>query len=607
MISVPQGSKARAGRAAVYLVLIAPMLIRLVALERSATNTELAAHLHLIGWELPMVVALCCIYEFSRRLESPIVRLPIRLAAGFAWSALMADALIFYVFGMRLALPDIIRYGAGMGEIAAYLGTPLVAATALGAAFLVLINVRSSVANQTSEAHNDNAWAGRRPVPRAFLLVAALMAVLIGSTGAPRDDGDLYAWRTQNWVSLNTQNSLYRSYHPAFLDSVRSALPGLTCGVEVRSNAIAPNILIVLLESFSSGLTPMYGGRRAAYPQLERISREGLRFTRFLANGFTTEHGLIAILGGRMPVFPTQVRPFSLTGNTAFAGHYGLTTSLPACADFLGYHTEFLTAGDLSFTNKGTWLQSIGFARVEGHDTPLYDGLPRGIFHSVSDSALYARAMKRLGELQAGTQPFLLVLEGVGSHGPYGGNEGMIAAMRSADESLGWLYDELFGSGFLKSGLALFVSDHRVLTAVTADERVSFGSEAPARVPAVLLGHGIGTGVDETARHQLDVMPTVLGYMGARNEPATLAAPLTDTPGTRCIPWLHHGRRDEISASCDGGYVRIRLDAERTRVVEGASTQWTDELISALHAARIDGSGPARQAKGYREDPAGAP
>jgi lipoteichoic acid synthase len=177
--------------------------------------------------------------------------------------------------------------------------------------------------------------------------------------------------------------------------------------------------LIVLLESFSSGHTTMYGGQGSKYPELERISHDGLRFTRFLANGFTTEHGLTAILGGRLPVFPAGVRRASLTGNTAFAGHYGLDASLPACAGSLGYHTEFLTSGDLSFTNKGNWLRSIGFARVEGHDAPHYHGLPRRrMFNAVSDSALYARALDRLEELRERGQPLLLVLEGVESHGP---------------------------------------------------------------------------------------------------------------------------------------------------------------------------------------------
>jgi lipoteichoic acid synthase len=599
---------ARRGHTAAYLLLFVPMLIRLVALGRPGPRPDLGTHLLLIAWELPVLVALAGVFEYSRRLSSQGWRLAVRLAAELGWAALMADALVFHLFGGRLAIPDVIRYGRAFGEIAAYLGGPLIAGLVVAAGFLLLINIRGGVPRPTVAQESVGAgWRRRRPVPHAFLLVIALAGALIGSTAAP-PDGDLYAWKYQNWLSLNTQNSLYRSYSPAFLDSVRSTLPPRPdCGMVVDPGN-APDLLVVLLESFSSGFTPMYGGRRSAYPEFERISRDGLRFTRFLANGFTTEHGLIGILGGRLPVFPAEAKPFSLTGNTSFSGHYGLAASLPACAGSLGYHTEFLTSGDLSFTNKGAWLKSMGFARVEGHNAPHYDGLPRRrMFSAVSDSALYARAADRMRELRERGQPFMLVLEGVESHGPYSGDDGMIAAMRSADGSLGWLYDQLVASGFLESGLALLVSDHRVQVAVTEDEWASFGNEAPARVPALVLGKGIVAGVDEAPRHHLDVLPTLLRYMGASIEPAPLAVPLTEPPGTRCIPWLHHGRRDEISAICADEYVRIRLEAERTRVVEGPSTEWSDELISEIHRARIDGSAPARQANRYRGLEAGSP
>jgi lipoteichoic acid synthase len=427
------------------------------------------------------------------------------------------------------------------------------------------------------------------------MLAVAVAAPLFGSTLAPTDDGDLYGWRMQNLLSLTTQNSLYRSYSPGFLDSIRSepASNG-ACG-PVAHREPSPDILIVLLESFSSTFSPMYGGSRGAHPELERISLDGLRFTRFLANGFTTEHGLIAILGGRMPVFPAEVAPFSLKGNTAFAGHYGLTTSLPACLDSLGYHTEFLTTADLSFTNKGNWLRSIGFARVEGHDAPQYDGLPRRVFQSVNDSALYARVLDRTNELRADATPFLLVAEGVEGHGPYRGADGMIATLRSADASLGRFYDRLVASGFLDSGLVLLVSDHRVQQALTAEERASFGPEAAVRVPAVLLGYGVVAGEDSVPRHQMDVLPTLMRLLGSPSQTDDLATAMTLEPGPRCIPWLHGGRRDEIGALCGDEYVRIRLDGERTRLVKGAATDDSDQLIAAIHRSRIDGADPGRQ------------
>jgi lipoteichoic acid synthase len=594
---------AAAGQAIVYLSLATPLLIRLNAIGRYGGVDGVSAYLQLIGWELPILLFLGALHEYGRRLRSGFARVPVRLLVIGLWAVLLLDALIFRLFGLRLAFPDVIRYGTSLGEIVAFVDVRIIAAAAFAVGLLLVIgNGRpgdrgEDRARTRVQGSQDPARGWRRPrlSRRAVFPVVALVGLLMGSMLTPRDDGDLYGWRLQNWLSLNTQNSLYRSYTPPFLDSIRAELPLSAACDAVELSATRPDVLIVLLESFSSGFSPMYGGSQDAHPELERISLEGLRFTRFLANGFTTEHGLIAILGGRMPLFPAEVAPFSLTGNTAFAGHYGLTTSLPACADSLGYHTEFLTAGDLSFTNKGNWLRSIGFARVEGHDAPYYDGLPRHVFQAVSDSALYARVLHRFDELRAGSDPFLLVVEGVESHGPYRGTDGMLAALRSADASLGRLYDQLVESGFLETGLVLLVSDHRVQRALTAEERASFGHEAAVRVPAVLLGRGVIPGADSLPRHQLDVLPTLLPHMGGRTGALDLANAMTAHAGPRCIPWLHGGRRDEIGALCDGEYLRIRLDAERTRVVQGIPTDESDYLIAAIHRARVDGADPERQ------------
>jgi lipoteichoic acid synthase len=594
---------AAAGQATVYLLLATPLIIRLDALGRYGGVYDVSAYLQLIVWELPILVCLGVLHEYGRRLRSAFVRMPVRLLAIGLWAVMLVDATIFRLFGLRLAFPDVIRYGTSLGEVAAFVDVRIIAAGAVAVGLLLVIGIggradrgEDRVRTRIQGSRNPaRSWRRLRLSRRAVFPVVALAGLLMGSTLTPKDDGDLYGGHLQNWLSLNTQNSLYRSYTPAFLDSLRSELP-LSAGCEaVEPSAMRPDVLIVLLESFSSGFSPMYGGSQDAHPELERISLDGLRFTRFLANGFTTEHGLIAILGGRLPVFPAEVAPFSLTGNTAFAGHYGLTASLPACADSLGYHTEFLTAGDLSFTNKGNWLRSIGFARVEGHDAPYYDGLPRHVFQSVSDSALYARVLNRLDELRAEADPFLLVVEGVESHGPYRGADGMLAALRSADASLGRFYDQLAASGFLETGLVLFVSDHRVQRALTGEERASFGHEAAARVPAVLLGRGVIPGADSLPRHQLDVLPTLVPHMGGRTGAPDLAAAITGHAGPRCIPWLHGGRRDEIGALCDGEYVRIRLDAERTRVVQGIPTDESDQLIAAIHRARVDGADPDRQ------------
>lgn len=570
-------------RSSLLLLLAAPLLVRLNALRTSVLPDGLGSYLRMAAWELPVLVGLVALVALQRRLASRPGRVTVVIVVTGFWMVLLADALVFRMFALRLTFPDVVRYGTSARDVVAFLDVRLAAAAAAAVGLAAFAAARRRAGDV--ERVQGRAAGVRRDLARVGLPVVVLVALLGASSIAPRDDGDLYGWVYQNWISLNTRNSLFAPYSPAFADSVRAA-GGLepSCppaGGSGDDPSRRPDVLVVLLESFSSGFH---------LPELDRVSRHGLRFDRFLANGFTTEHGLIAILGGRLPVFPADVDARSLAGYMAFSGFHGPGPSLPACAAALGYHTEFLTSGDLSFTAKGDWLRSIGFARVEGHDSPHYDGLPRGMFGAVRDSVLYDRTLHRLAELSASGEPFLLVVEGVDSHGPYRAAGGVHGALARADADLGRLYDRLRARGFLADGLLVLASDHRAQVPLTPGERERFGAEAAARVPAVLVGAGIEPGRDSLPRHQLDVLPTVLHHVTGRAPRADgpeRAASMLEPPPTRCIPWLNAGRRDEVVALCPAGVVRVRLDGDDTRALSGEPTAEVEALIGAIHRARL--------------------
>jgi lipoteichoic acid synthase len=588
--------------AGLYLVLAAPLLVRLNALRLTVLPDGAGSYLRLIAWELPVLVCLIALVEWRGRLASVPGRVLVVLGAAALWTVLLADALVFRIFGLRLTFPDVVRYGTRASDILAFLDARLLGAVVGAAGLAALGLLVAQVRRGRTGAVDTGRGAGRRRWPRRVsarvaLPVLALVALLTASGLTPPDDGDLYGWVYQNWVSLNTRNSLFAPYSPAFADSVRAAADAdAGCGPLEAEDGTPPDVVLVLLESFSSGYSAAYGGREPRLPELDRITGGGLRFTRFLANGFTTEHGLIGILGTALPVFSAGVDVRSLTGNMAFAGFYGLPHSVPACAAALGYHTEFLTSGDLSFTAKGNWLLSVGFHRVEGHDAPPYAGLPRGMFKAVRDSVLYHRVLHRIGELNADPRPFLLVVEGVDSHGPYRGTGGLPAALAAADADLGHFHDRLRETGFLDRGLLVLVSDHRAQVALSPHERERFGPEAAARVPAAILGRGIPPGEDTLPRHQLDLRPTLVHLATGRAPAPALAASMLRDPPARCIPWLNAGRRDEVVARCPHGVVRIRLDGDNTRVVHGEPSTEADALIAAIHRVRIAASVPERQA-----------
>ena len=65
-----------------------------------------------------------------------------------------------------------------------------------------------------------------------------------------------------------------------------------------------PDVLLVILESFSSRLMTALGGEPDVAVQLDSLAQEGVLFTNFYANSFRTDRGLVAILSG-YPAQPT--------------------------------------------------------------------------------------------------------------------------------------------------------------------------------------------------------------------------------------------------------------------------------------------------------------
>src|SRR5699024_10707370 len=63
-------------------------------------------------------------------------------------------------------------------------------------------------------------------------------------------------------------------------------------------NTSRPNILIILMESFSANAVGAVGGDSVITPNLNRLSREGVLFTNMYANSFRTDRGIVSVLNG---------------------------------------------------------------------------------------------------------------------------------------------------------------------------------------------------------------------------------------------------------------------------------------------------------------------
>ena len=171
-----------------------------------------------------------------------------------------------------------------------------------------------------------------------------------------------------------------------------------------------PDVLVVILESFSSHLMKELGGVRGVAVNLDSLAHEGVLFTNFYANSFRTDRGLMAILSG-YPAQPT----------TSIIKYPRKTQSIPSLARALrkvGYDTKFYYGGDADFFNMRSYLMSSGFQKiVSDRDFPISERLSKWGVH---DHLVFRRLLDDMKtEPVRRDKPCFRVLQTSSSHEPF--------------------------------------------------------------------------------------------------------------------------------------------------------------------------------------------
>lgn len=192
-------------------------------------------------------------------------------------------------------------------------------------------------------------------------------------------------------------------------DSLRQSADSL----HTLFNTKRPDVLFVILESFSSKLMTSLGGEPNIAVNLDSLSKEGVLFTNFYANSFRTDRGLVAILSG-YPAQPT----------TSIMKYPRKTQSIPAIAGSLkkeGYATKYYYGGDADFTNMRSYLISSGFENIiSDQDFPVSERLSKWGAH---DELVFKRLLEDLKtesiENKEKNTPHFRVLQTSSSHEPF--------------------------------------------------------------------------------------------------------------------------------------------------------------------------------------------
>lgn len=223
-------------------------------------------------------------------------------------------------------------------------------------------------------------------------------------------------------------------------------------------NSKRPNIVILLMESWSADLIESLGGRPGITPEFAKLEKEGLLFTQFYSTGNRSHEAVASIFSG-YPALP-------YTTYTANPEKFKNMPSMIQILDSAGYHTSFYFGGQLDYGNMRAYLLFNQFDKML-EDSGIDPSLPRGRL-GVHDQYLYPI---HIDSMNIEKEPFFSVLFTMSSHSPYdfpmapvidwaGPENPYINSAYYADKCLGEYFEMARKQPWYNNTLFIIVADH---------------------------------------------------------------------------------------------------------------------------------------------------
>jgi phosphoglycerol transferase MdoB-like AlkP superfamily enzyme len=277
-----------------------------------------------------------------------------------------------------------------------------------------------------------------------------------------------------------------------------------------------PDIYLFVLESFSDTLMHQPG----VTPNLNRMKQEGVYFSRFYANSFRTDRGLLSVLHGYPS--PATVSLMKFPHKTAHI------PSLPAALKAAGWSLKYYYGGDADFTNMRSFLVNQGFQNiVEDQDFPVTERLSKW---GVPDHLLFQRLKEDL-QTDRSRGPVLRVIQTSSSHEPFDVpyqrcRDKILNAFAYTDHWLGDFVNFLKRTSRWKRSLVVLVPDHLGAWPRNADNFATWRFH----IPMIWLGGCIRQPMTVgTYASQQDIAATLLGQLGIRHGQLKFSKDIFDT------------------------------------------------------------------------------
>ncbi len=284
----------------------------------------------------------------------------------------------------------------------------------------------------------------------------------------------------------------------------------------LRDNKLMhPNIVIIILESWSADVIESFGGMKNIAPHFDELCKEGIVFKNCYASGTLSDQGIPAVLSA----YPAQPITSIIANPEKYPKLHCITQPLKEN----GYYTSFYFGGQLIYGNIKSYLYYFGFDEIkEQKDFPDFPSGKLGIH----DSLMLQTWLQNINHFPT---PFFTSLFTVSTHSPFDApmpeviKEGdylkpYLNSIHYSDKCLADFFAAAKKTNWYKNTLFVLVSDH------SHDSPLNINDEHAAKhchIPLLFCGGAIsdkwkGKVITKTCS-QNDIVQTILHQTSIRN------------------------------------------------------------------------------------------
>jgi phosphoglycerol transferase MdoB-like AlkP superfamily enzyme len=302
-------------------------------------------------------------------------------------------------------------------------------------------------------------------------------------------------------------------------------------------NSEQPNVVLIILESYTAELVGILGGEKGVTPNTDRLASEGILFEEIYAAAGRTDKGVLASISA----FPAQAIRSVMKQNNK-------QEKLPGIAQEFekqSYSTSFYYGGESEFFNMKSYVLSHGYQKLV--DQHSFQSKDMNSKWGAYDDKVFN---KQLADMDNSKQPFFSTILTLTNHEPfeipverkYKGenvNDQFRSTMFYTDSCLGAYLNDAKKKSWYKNTLFVIIADHghRLPNDLTEFEARKY------RIPLIFYGDVIksefkGLKISKTGS-QTDLAATLLNQVKIDASRYTWSKDLLNpsTPGFAFFNW----------------------------------------------------------------------